>query len=1340
MMRNTILITICLLFSLSFLANAQKAKFEFYTTDDGLAGNHTNTVTQDDQGFIWFINDYKIHRFDGRNFVVYPSPPPEIPGSGERINLMASYQDSLLFFVSLHYAFLLNPKTGHWQSFQPGAESGETYSSLYSFQIGPADILLYCQDLDEVWSIWRFRNQKLERVKISPSIHINSEETIGCFFDAKGNTNVYSAQTLYQLDASGEPIAEVSLKEISNGLVLFGRGYYDPNNALVVLTDQNFFTLDEGKKKFSPHPLNRFLPDKPMNFYRFIMEDDGSIWASGLDKTLVYYDAIEDTLYNFRKEMDQLIPYRNDFHLLFKDKTGTIWVPSRMGLLKVTLQSSLFDTYFNRARSECNGYCSFRGMAEDAQGMIYGAFYNGITKFDPYKKQEYPPYSFYRQPFGILGDGERIWLNDGMYLDTGLEKIIELSDSRAIPFFGAEDEGVLTRDKAGGIWRGYQSYLLSLDQSQEGMYWREEIQLPVKGVLKADAFRLGQKSGKLWISYGSQVFAYAPESRELSEYNLKDFSPSVSRVMGIEEDGKGDLWLATDAGLVHFSPTTKAITAYTEQDGLSNNFVCGLLTEGDSCLWLSTNKGLCRFQIEQKTFINFYEEDGLTHNEFNRMSYFKARDGRMFFGGLRGVNAFYPEELVEAYSNKNKEARMVLSAFEHVDERQDTIIREYQFSDQPEIQLYHWDRSFIFDYALTDYNNSQEIAYSYQMEGYENTWSTPSRFNFTRYSSLPAGHYTFRVRARDSRGLWHPSILSVSVIVHPPWWATWWAYLLYTLLILGIAYVIFRVLKRRLLLQNQLKREQEEATRLKELDHFKSRLYTNLTHEFRTPLTVILGMADQIESNPKNHLTEGIQLIRKNGQNLLRLINQLLDLSRLENKSFKLHVQQGDIIPYLRYMTESFQTYANGKNLSLRFFATLEALVMDYDPEQIKQVLTNLISNAVKFTPSGGMVKVRVTTEHQQLNLEVIDTGIGIAAADLPHIFDRFYQVDSSHTRQGEGTGIGLAHTLELLKIMGGRISVKSEPGKGTNFLVCLPIQTNANIAAVGPEKVEPLVLDQPTSSIQDSGIGKNGATRNNHLPQLLIIEDNTDVVIYLKSCLKGLYQMEVAYNGKIGIEKALEHIPDLIISDVMMPEKNGYEVCDTLKNDEKTSHIPIILLTAKADASSRLTGLKTGADAYLSKPFDREELLIRLENLLEVRRKLKARYKNLAHASPLDEKEGHLAEEAPLEDAFLLKARQIVEDNLGNNQFSIEQFCQKMAMSRMQLHRKLSALTDQSASHFIRGIRLQQSKVLLRQSLDVTISEVAYEVGFNDPKYFSRVFTEEFGVSPSAFREGSIT
>ncbi len=609
-----------------------------------------------------------------------------------------------------------------------------------------------------------------------------------------------------------------------------------------------------------------------------------------------------------------------------------------------------------------------------------------------------------------------------------------------------------------------------------------------------------------------------------------------------------------------------------------------------------------------------------------------------------------------------------------------------------------------------------------------------------------------------------------------------WAALTTLALLLFVAVQIYRSYRRRtndnkkltavnttleaekIATARQLEEEARERERLNEMDAFKTRFFTNISHEFRTPLTVILGMAEQLEkgigderlengepspqspiSNPKSQ----INLIKRNGQNLLRLINEILDLAKLENNSLKMNYVQGDVLAYLRYIAQSLQSLANTSNIILLVDSTEPKIEMDYDPERLLQIVHNLLSNAIKFTPSGGKVVLHITSEGlptlPTLKITVSDTGTGIPPEELPRVFDRFFQAKNQEHAKAGGTGIGLSLTKELVKVMGGDVLVESAVGKGTTFKVVLPITNKASFNPTpgpSPEREERLDFvtvnsTLPSLSGEGPGVGLS----------LLIIEDNPDVVEYLATCLGPHYQLDFAYNGRAGIEKAIETVPDLIISDVMMPEKDGFEVVETLKLDERTSHIPIVLLTAKATVTDRIAGLRRGADAYLAKPFVEEELLVVAANLLETRRKLQEKFRSVEFGLQISENE-ILAETVAepeiqepksafdLENVFLKKTIALIDEHIEDAEFGNAELSRKMLMSESQLHRKIKALTDQSLSVFIRSVRLRRGKELL-QTTDLSISEVAYAVGFTDPAYFSRTFSAEFGVAPTAVKKG---
>lgn len=1253
---------------------------------------------------------------------MYPSPPSDLPGADELISAMTTYQDSLLFILAENHAMLLDPYQKNWRSFPLREASDEYVTEQQLLNFGPNNIFIEVRksSAETGPNFFRFRDGQLETLSkgsdgFTPKEPFNDGPSAPDFF-------LFHDQQLNQYDQAGRLVREISLAELPAGsMALYN--YKRKGTDVIFHTNHGLFLLEEGGDKLSGHPINSFLNANWINDFHPM--ENGDIWISGPSRGLYQYVAKTGAFYDHEDQLSEVFAYRSPLKEIFQDRTGILWIRTQLGLLKVTPQANLFDTYMTDRDPACIGFCSFRGVTEDENGMIYAAFYSGIAKINPNTEEVVEIYPGFI-PFGQTMEGAFIMSSrSSLNPSTGQVKVVPGQNT---------DESVYARDKGQQLWMGTGDVLKRLDTSTESWEWITTANFinPNPSVLY-----FGQHSDLLWRGAPGELASYDPASQTTESIKTRSLEVPISQVLAIEEEEDKLLWLGTDVGLIKFDPKSQEILEhYTSLDGLPNDYIASLLPEGDSCLWLGTNKGLSRFDKRDESFINFFTSDGLAHNEFNRVSYFKAQDGRMFFGGLQGLNAFYPSEVIQNYRIKNKAAQVVLSSFEKTDERNDTLLNTAFFGKTPQIELYHWDRSFTFEYALTDFENSAEVSYSFLMEGYEDQWSKPSSFNFTRFSSLPPGDYVFRVKARDSHGFWHPNELSVKVKVFPPWWETWWAYGLYVLLFLAFVGGIVYFLRRRWLLQNQLLLEQEEALRLKELDGFKSRLYTNLTHEFRTPLTVILGMTEQLEedtlsslgeSTREDQLKTGFQLIKRNGQNLLRLINQLLDLSKLEDQSLQLHFIQSDVVNFLRYLTGSFQTLANSQNISLQFFSDIRRLDMDIDPDQLTQIYTNLVSNALKYTKSGGNIVIRTSRRAQELVLEIQDSGIGIPEADLPNIFDRFYQVDGSNTRSGEGTGIGLAHTQELVKLLEGRIEVESTVGTGSTFTLFLPIQ---NIAPM-----QSLVKQVDSTPQGTTAVDALVTATTEEIQKLLIIEDNPDVVTYLKSCLKDRYQLEVAYNGQIGIEKALESIPDLIISDVMMPEKDGFEVCDTLKHDQRTSHIPIILLTAKSDQSSRLTGLRKGADAYLAKPFDKEELLIRLEKLAALSLRLQEHYASWAEKAMYPEVVPEKKAPNPetpfdLEDKFLQQIKFVVDKEIGNADFNPNQLCQALGLSSSQLYRKVKAITGTTPALFVRKLRLYKAKELL-QTTELNVSEIAYEVGFSSPSYFSRSFAEEFGSSP---------
>ncbi len=819
-------------------------------------------------------------------------------------------------------------------------------------------------------------------------------------------------------------------------------------------------------------------------------------------------------------------------------------------------------------------------------------------------------------------------------------------------------------------------------------------------------------------------------------YDLNEESSlSSDLVFCLLEDADGYIWAGTETGLNRFDPQTNRWDRFFKENGLPGNKITDLIEDSHNNLWTCTaNNGIAKY--DGKNFMRFTAEDGLHSNHFTKKASFNMQDGTLVFCNTEGVNAFQTTDLT---TKEGPLPPVYFTDFQIFNkyvppDGKDSLLKKAIYL-MPDITLKFSQRVFSFKIAALDYARPRRQQYRYRLESFggNTAWISLNNNRLITLSNLLPGEHHLYVQASADGKVWHSPDKALRIVVRPPWWGSWWAILFYIFLILGIIYFTYRFRLRQ-------KLAGAEARRLRELDQVKNRLYTNITHEFRTPLTIILGVVDRLYGQVGYAARESLKMVGRNGRQLLDLVNQMLDLAKLESGALRPNMVQSDVILFLKYLLESFHSMADSKDISLRFASPTDSFTMDYDPERLRQIVSNLLSNALKFTPSGGEVSLTVdVTDFENLshlNLAVTDTGKGIPPEKLPHIFDRFYQADDSATRQAEGTGIGLTLTKELIKLLGGEINVESEMGRGTKFTVTLPVAKHEkpqagvrivasvpapSMLAADPEMVNPH-LSKPTAS-----------------PSLLIIEDNADVVRYVSQVLQNSYQLAIAPNGKAGVEKAKQEMPDLIISDVMMPEMDGFEVCRWLKNDASTSHIPIVLLTARADAESKIKGLEQGADAYLPKPFYERELKATLKNLLENREKLRHYYTSGeflgSGKSPVNASSANRIN--PQDEAFLKKILQTVEAHLDDRKLSAEKLAELMLTSYSNLYKKTSALTGMHVTEYIRHIRLHKAAAMLKENGELTISQISLEVGFNSLQFFSREFRKVFGISPSAYRKG---
>ncbi len=827
-------------------------------------------------------------------------------------------------------------------------------------------------------------------------------------------------------------------------------------------------------------------------------------------------------------------------------------------------------------------------------------------------------------------------------------------------------------------------------------------------------------------------------------------SISSNTINSIFEDKDGNLWIGTDQGLNKFDPDTESFIHYRTKDGLPSDLIYGILEDDHGHLWLSTNNGLSKFNPVTKTFKNYSVSDGLQGKVFGVACY-KSKSGEMFFGGSNGFNAFNPDSISE---NKHIPA-IVITDFQlfnkSVAPGDDSPLKK-AISETREIRLSHDQDVISFEFAALDFTNADQNKYAYKMEGVDPEWVyTDASRRFATYTKLDPGKYVFKVKGSNNDGLWNEEGTSVRIIITPPWWRSHLAFACYILIFFGILIGLRQFELRRTRLRGELKMRRFESQKLQEIDSMKSRFFANISHEFRTPLTLILGPLGKMLSQAKNkEKKQELKMMQRNAQRLQRLINQLLDLSKIEAGKMKLLTRPENIVALLNRIVQSFESQAKLKGIELKFHSEQNEIIAYIDRDKIENIFYNLLSNALKFTSEGGTVECRIRirpepellqrlsdSEIQNLKSEIIiavsDTGIGIPQDRLDKVFDRFYQVDDSYTREHEGSGIGLALTKELVDLHHGKITVESELNKGTTFTVYLPI-------GKGHLKPEEIIAEKPVEEIQpeissgEIGMGieaeekVKAQSRQKALPLVLIVEDNADMRSYLQDCLARDYRVIEAVDGEDGLHRAIDKIPDLIISDVMMPKMDGFQFCERVKSDERTSHIPVILLTARATAESKIKGLELGADDYLIKPFDRTELQVRAKNLIEQRRKLRERFSRNIALQPQE------IAVTSYDEKFLQRAMAIIEQHLANPDFDVTILSRAIGMSRMQLHRKLYALTNQSTNKFIRSLRLKRAADLLNQKYG-NVAQIAYEVGFNNPSYFAECFRKQFGKLPSEYK-----
>ncbi len=1303
----------------NFFLNGQNdpISFQHLTTKNGLSSqNYNYYLYKDKSGFIWISSNDGINKFDGQQIHQYKHDPRDTTSIINNISPLSNFFED---------------KSGSlWFSVSDGLQRYDSLKDAFDFltisnkgkeKLGAYYLLEIDSTNNDFW------------LRINDSLFVIKEESFDDpFFVGNFDLNINSKLVITQekgINLLYTPLNQgLEVIQIKNYQILqkdtflnelsINAIYPSEDSILLLGTEEGFAHLNTKNQK-----LDRFFvfESDSLKSVNALVQIDSSIFLVGTRSNGIFY---------FDKKKQQLIARLSEFDgleislfllpidQLFYDKDNTLWISTQgRGIFYAKLRKNRIKATLQKKVNQSANNSYIRSVTQDNKQNYWCLSLNGISRL--HKDERLMESSIFQgkkvpffngQPYSINYIQQKILVCDetGLYQLSpnriSFEKITinGISEETPISFIHTKElsQGTLITSTTKGIFK-YDStskelkFINGFTNLQNGFTWIEEFNVNNQILLR-------EQQNSFLIGHLTKDYFHLDTTLQ--------FEPFVNFLYKDSLNQK--CWLATTEGLYSLNYFNNKYEI--EKDTiLPFQSIIGVLKEDNSDnLWLSTNKGIVRYNPKLGKWRVFHLSDGLQSQEFNFFASYKSKSGKLMFGGVNGLNIFDPKEIKDDSTKVNPIITSILVNDEQPKEKlkcEKTEATNVSFI--KELELPFNENTLSFRFAALDYVNPDANQFKYRMLGVDNDWVQSETENFARYPNLSPGQYTFEVDATNADGIWSKQPAQLTLIICAPIYKTWQAYLAYLLLGSLAIYGLYTLqLNRRL--------AEAEAKRLKELDQTKATLYTNITHEFRSPLTVILGMAKEVKDNPKEYYSEGLQLIERNGQNLLNLVNQLLNLAKLESGHLNVNYLQGDILAYIDHLVASFQIYAATKGINLTFDRPTENLFMDIDPEKLASIMTNLIGNALKFTHEEGEILVETTlikaSTQSFCQIKIKDDGIGMPKEALPFIFDRFKQIDDSSTRQAEGTGIGLALTHQLVTLLNGSIAVNSELGKGSEFIIELPITTKA-------KKMEDTFK---INTILPVHIPNPFVNEKDNLPILLIIEDNLDILAFLRISLEQSYEIEVATNGEEGVNKAKEIIPDLIISDIMMPKKDGYQVCRELRQDKMTRPIPIILLTAKTGVKARIVGLEQDADVYLEKPFEPQELKVQINRLLKQRAMLQDYYLNYQD-NPKPDK---------ALDPLLVEIISLVKEALPTS-LTASSLAAHFFISPETLRRKINQLTSIPTTDYITEIRLTEAAKLLKTTNE-KISRVAFLTGFKQAEHFTKQFKKRYKQTPSSYRK----
>lgn len=1327
-----------LLFFVSFLLSvgsyAQRAdkdiQFMHIGSAQGLSNNTVMSIVEDKYDMLWFATFDGLNRYDGYTFKKYHHQP--------------SNEGSILSDL-LRVLFIDND-----DQLWIGSKGG---------------LSLYIREKDS-FENFILTDSYGKESQINTIIEYNEDQLM-----------IGSDIGLNLFDKAKKEFVE--FPQINNKEIVV-RSLSKQNNSILIGTDDGLYIYDLSKKYFTT--VHSQLSNVVIQSILSLSETKTWIGTEGSGLYLLNLQTGEIEV--FRNDPEDNTTIASDYiRSLAIDSQFQLWVGTFNGLSLLKNGAESFENYNNLFKKGSLSQNSIRTIFKDSQdGMWLGTFYGGLNYYHPLKNQ-----FGYMEPSPngmslndkVLSciledeDSREIWLgtndnginvynphtqsfrfinkdNNPALVSNNIKVFLNSKNNKHI-YVGIHGGGLLRMNKKTGdaIKINLPSenvYALSygLDNdvwigTLEGLFCYNETTDEVKQVKQynpnaAEVYYLNKDSkNRLWIGGEKSLSVYSLLNDTFiddisNQFDLLDANRTVNSIV---EDEKNTIWIGTYAGLSYYDEDKGRFEIYSIEDGLSNNVVYGIIDDSNGNLWISTNNGLNVLNPKTNEINQYFGVDGLPFNQFNRYSFCKTKNGLFYFGGVNGLITFYPESLKKNPVTLQPRISKIQIANKEVTSFDNTGVLQNDILETDEITLKRTQTNIGLEIVVSNYLSGKHNLFAYKLDGFDDEWIYTSDNRFITYSNIPPGKYTFLLKAANNNGVWSDKITKLGITVLPYWWETWWAIGLFIAIALVLAYIFYRFMRQRQLLKQQVEIDLIEREKMKEVNQMKMRFFINVSHEFKTPLSLIISpIQEMIERNQDTWAASQLNIVYKNASKLLHLVNQLMDYRRTELGVLELNVSE--IVPEKIILNTYilFERLAQKKNIEYNLENETGDNHFLIDSNYFEMILSNLLSNAFKFTPQNGMITVRVKEDSNNLILEVEDDGCGIQKDKQALIFDRYYQIENSDI----GTGIGLSLVKKLVEQHHGTITVKSEENVGSVFTVLFPKKHKGyDETIVKDTKLIPASKDSHVDhlgSIEDFDNDVNTIDDKDKL--ILLVEDDEDILNYLSNQLSERYQIVKAKNGVEALEKMSDLEVDLVVTDVMMDKMDGVKLCKKIKQNIQTCHIPVIMLSAKSNVEDQLKGFQVGADDYVSKPFTFSVLSAKIQNMLKSRKVIKEFYSKSLDFEPEKVTFNELDKE------ILANAKNVVLTNIDNAKFSAQTFSTEMGMSRSNLHLKLKALTGESTIDFIKKIRFSEASKLLLDGR-YNIAEISTMVGFNSPSYFATSFKKHFGCLPTEYINNKI-